>query len=176
MADNIDYAHPRIAAAIAFVQGEIELALQHCYPGTHLYSSWQPRPWIHYAPAMDDRDRLERAALITKYGAATPDQLEYYLYLHGCYEFAVFYWTVLSVAGKDPRIVVQSAPFPHCYLVIGDQAVDPLMDYSDINYPNDLSQSTRYATPHDLYAGVFIPPVDRRDWEEAQLLQLKQLE
>jgi len=176
MLTTIDHTHPRIAAAIKFVEDEIKVALKHSPPGTRLYPIFEARSWIHYGPVLDEADKIELSALIAKFGTTTPDDIRYYLYYHGCYMFAVFYWTVLSVASRNPRIAVQDIPFPHCYLVVDGVTLDPLLHYVEATYPHGGPSVTLYDTPYHLYTEVFIAPTNRDEWEIAQLATLKQLE
>jgi hypothetical protein len=176
MLTTIDHTHPRIAAAITFVENEIRTALTHAPPGTHLHSTFTPRAWVHYIPALDVNDERERTGLIQKYGQATPDELAYYIYYHGCYEFVVFYWTVLSVARKTPVIAEQKSPFRHCYIMVDGNVVDPLLQYANVTYPYGMVSPTLHATPHGLFAECYKSETGLRDWEQEDLDALKRLE
>lgn len=183
MITTINHSHPRIAAAIKFVEDEIVTALTHSPPGTRLYSTFTPQSWVHYIAALDVHDERERKVLIDKYGTATPHELAYYIYYHGCYEFAVFYWTVLSVAGKSPVIAEQRSPFPHCYFIVEGEVVDPILHYAAVTYPYGVMPPTLHATPHDLFAACYGSVAnwcawveDPSEWEKAHLAELKELE
>lgn len=149
--------NPRVERAIRFVEGELGQKLE--------------RPWIYYSPVQTLQELEERNALIEKYGQAQPNELQYYLLYHRCHEAAVFYWTVLG-----GTIVYQQYPFPHTYLELDGQIIDPLLSSAGVAYPYHPESAQRFQTPHDFYAGVFIPQEDRRDWEIELLEQLRALE
>lgn len=171
---NVD--DPRVAEAISFVEDEAAIC-PRATPYALLRTTVDRLPWIYYTPAFSPEEIEERELLIQRYGAAEPHQIEFYLFYHNCDDFSVFYWTSLRANGVVTRIVSQTKPFRHTYLLTeSGEPLDALLHYCDVDYPYSPETSTVYDTPHDFYAGVFISKEDRRQWEIDLLDRLKRLE
>lgn len=173
--DYVNVNDPRVISAIEFVEEVISFRLKN-ESYDYLKEEVEKLPWIYYSPAITQDDIDERDSLINKYGSSRPDQIEYYLFYHGCHNFAVFYWTVLRANGISTKIVCQERPFRHTYLLADDEVVDALLSYCGVNYPHQPEECQIFDTPHDFYAEVFISKTDQQDWEIETLDQLKKLE
>ncbi len=166
--NEVNLLDPRVQRAIEFVEEQIALTMK---------LKVEKIPWIHYSPALTSEEIEERALLIEKYSSARPDRIEYYLWYHGCHEFAVFYWTVLRVNGIPTKIISQERPFRHTYLQAENgQVIDALLTLCGVTYPYSPETAQEFKTPHDFYAKLFISEEDRRDWEIELLEQLRRLE
>lgn len=171
---NVD--NVRVKAAINFVEEEIGIWLKQ-YPVNFIKSKVEKIPWIYYTPAYTIDDIRERDTLIEEYKTSQPRQLQYYLLYHGCDEFAIFYWTSLSVNGIMTNIVCQEIPFRHTYLQsISGEIIDALLSHCHIAYPHQPDTAKIFDTHHDFYADIFISKINMQDWEIELLNHLKTLE
>lgn len=174
--EYVDLSDPRVRRAIDFVKENISICLERS-PEVFLKSELELIPLTYYIPAISFEEVCEREQIIKKYKDSRPDQIEYYLIYHSCDEFAVLLWTILRSNGVESNIIHQTYPFHHTYIQDRDgRILDILLNYCNVRYPHRPEESQRFSTPHDFYAGVFIPKEDRREWEVALLNQLRELE
>lgn len=136
----------------------------------------------NYIPAFTQEDIQEREYIINKYKHALSHEIEYYLIYHNCDEFAVLLWTILRSHLISADIISQSVPFHHTYLQTKDgKIMDILLDRCGVKYPYDSTLvgvvSKKYASPHEFYSDMFIPPPEyQQEWEIKLLKTLKELE
>ena len=172
----VDISDPRVLGAITFVEEELLLAITK-FPAAHLKRSIEKLPWCYYIPATTLEESKERELLIERYRTSSPESINYYLLYHHCDEFSVFYWTILHVNGITTKIVSQALPFRHTYLILEDGTiVDLLLEKAGVDYPHHPKEAQIFDTPREFYLGLFIPEVDRQDWEDELLEQLTVLE
>lgn len=167
---------PCVKRAIKFVKDQTTLCMKQ-FPSSFLESNFKELPWVYYIPADTPEDKQERELLIEKYRNTNPQQIQYYLLYHNCDDFAVFYWTVLRANEIKSNIIHQTNPFHHTYLQKETgEVLDILLFYCDVSYPYDPENASKFETPHDFYAKIFISKKDQRPWEIELLKQLKDLE
>ena len=175
--DSLTYVNlndVRVIIAIAFVEAEIALSNEVMLEKVGKIS------WLYFSPThtiaeIEEVDKFTNK-LINKFTTATINNINYYLAYHRCYEFAVFYWTVLRANNINCKLVVQERPLRHCYLLKDGLVLDMLFDRCEVPYSYDINNAEIYDTPHDMYQELFIPQEERQGWEIQQLQVLRSLE
>lgn len=176
--DSLTYVNledDRVIRAITFVEAEIALSLPS-FSNKVILQKLGKISWLYFTPAHTTAEIEEVDKLINKFAKSHTNNINYYLAYHRCYEFAVFYWTVLRANNINCKLVVQELPMRHCYLLRDNIVLDMLFDRCEVPYSYDTTNAQIFDTPHNMYQEVFIPKEDRQGWEVEQLQVLKSLE